>query len=170
MKVLTLQCAQRHSFEGWFASEDDFLNQLKRALIECPMCADKSIQKLPSAPRLNFGAQQAPALPKTHTVGTPGDKSPELDVSPMLQDLSVGQMPASVAAQAAFLKGLRHLMAKTEDVGERFADEARRIHYGEIEGRAIRGQASIRETVELMEEGIQVMPLPMLPALKETLQ
>ena len=73
-------------------------------------------------------------------------------------------------AQAAFLNALRHVVAHTEDVGQRFADEARRMHYGEVENRSIRGQASARETVELLEEGIEVLPLPLLPMLKETLQ
>lgn len=77
---------------------------------------------------------------------------------------------ANPAAQAAFLNALRQAVANTEDVGQRFADEARRMHYGEVQARSIRGQASARETVDLLEEGIEVMPLPMLPALKETLQ
>ncbi|GBU15662.1 hypothetical protein AwPolaro_10400 [Polaromonas sp.] len=75
-----------------------------------------------------------------------------------------------VAAQAAFLKAVRHVIAHTEDVGAGFAEEVRRMHYGEVEARSIRGQASARETVALLEEGIEVMPLPMLPMLKETLQ
>ena len=74
------------------------------------------------------------------------------------------------AGQAAFLKALRQVLDNTEDVGERFADQARAMHYGDAEHRNIRGQASTREVVELLEEGIDVMPLPMLPALKETLQ
>ena len=74
------------------------------------------------------------------------------------------------AAQAAFLQALRQVVANTEDVGQRFADEARRMHYGEVKARSIRGQASAREAVDLLEEGIEVMPLPMHPALKETLQ
>ena len=77
---------------------------------------------------------------------------------------------ASQAEQAAFLKALRHVVANTEDVGSRFADEARRMHYGEQEARSIRGQTSVREAVELMEEGIDVMPLPLPAAIKETLQ
>ncbi|MFZ2295757.1 MAG: DUF1178 family protein, partial [Polaromonas sp.] len=60
MKVLNLQCSRQHSFEGWFGSEDDFQGQLAGGLIECPLCADKGIHKLPSAPRLNFGGHQAP--------------------------------------------------------------------------------------------------------------
>lgn len=77
---------------------------------------------------------------------------------------------ASPADQAAFLKALRHLVANTEDVGKRFADEARRMHYGDAEARNIRGQASAREAALLLEEGIEVMPLPLPAIVKETLQ
>ena len=76
----------------------------------------------------------------------------------------------SPAAQTAFLTALREVVSRTEDVGDRFAEEARRMHYGEVEVRTIRGQASAREAVALLEEGIQVMPLPLPAALKETLQ
>lgn len=74
------------------------------------------------------------------------------------------------AEQANFLNALRQVVATTEDMGARFAEEARRMHYGEVEVRSIRGQASTREVVELLEEGIDVIPLPMLAAVKETLQ
>ena len=76
----------------------------------------------------------------------------------------------SLEHQAAFLKALRHVVANTEDVGDRFADQARAMHYGDAEPRSIRGQATPREATELMEEGIDVMALPMPAALKETLQ
>ena len=72
--------------------------------------------------------------------------------------------------QAEFLNALRHVLTHTEDVGSRFAEEARGMHYGELEARSIRGQTSVREAAKLMDEGIEVMPLPMLAALKETLQ
>jgi hypothetical protein len=154
MKVLDLQCANRHSFEGWFASEDDFQGQLSRGLVECPLCGDKSIAKMLSAPRLNLGAskpaqqQQEPAESKQEVMAAPHDP----------------------AMQAAWLKMVRHVMANTEDVGEQFAEEARRIHYGESEERGIRGQASREETEALLEEGISVVPLPLSKALKEPLQ
>ena len=74
------------------------------------------------------------------------------------------------ALQARMLNALREVMANTEDVGERFADEARAMHHGEVEHRQIRGQASPQEALELMEEGIEVIALPMVPAVKETLQ
>ena len=145
MKVLDLQCSQAHTFEGWFASEDDFRSQLERGLVECPLCGDAAIVKLLSAPRLNLGAAQDE--PKQQVMST-GDAS----------------------LQTAWLKMVRHVMANTEDVGERFPEEARRIHYGETDERAIRGQASREETESLAEEGITVMPLPIPKSLKEPLQ
>jgi hypothetical protein len=146
MKVLNLQCSSGHGFEGWFASEDDFQGQLGRGLVECPMCGDPAVRKLPSAPRLNLGA--APAEAPAQQVMTAPD----------------------AAMQAAWLKMVRHVMANTEDVGTRFAEEARRIHYGEIEERAIRGQASREQAEALLDEGIGVLPLPLPKALKEPLQ
>lgn len=150
MKVLNLQCAHRHTFEGWFGSEDDYRSQLERGLVECPLCGDTAVTKLPSAPRLNLGAQPAPA-----------------DLTGQQQD--VAAMPDQ-AMQAAWLKMVRHVLANTDDVGERFADEARRIHHGEAPERGIRGQASPQETRALLEEGIGVLPLPVPRALKGTLQ
>jgi hypothetical protein len=146
MKVLNLQCAHRHGFEGWFGSEDDFQGQLERGLVECPICGDTGVTKLPSAPRLNLGAV-APAQPK-HEVMTTQDPS----------------------MQAQWLQMVRHVLANTEDVGERFAEEARRIHYGETEERNIRGQASQEETEALIDEGIGVLPLPIPKALKGPVQ
>lgn len=167
MKVLNLQCSQQHSFEGWFASEDDFQSQLSRGLVECPMCADRSVQKLPSAPRLNLGGHQSPeASPAAVGKGGAEDGTAARNM-PAVAGMPAG---ASQAQQALFLQALRHVLANTEDVGTRFADEARRMHYGEQETRSIRGQTSVREAAELMEEGIEVMPLPMPAAVKETLQ
>lgn len=147
MKVLDLQCAHQHSFEGWFGSEDEFLSQLERGLVECPMCGDTAVTKMLSAPRLNLGAGK--------------------EATPARQEVMA---PTERTLQAAWLKVVREVMANTEDVGERFADEARRIHYGEADERGIRGQASREETEALIEEGISVMPLPVPKALKEPLQ
>jgi len=144
MKVLNLQCRQAHAFEGWFASEDDFQGQLGRGLVECPMCGDHEVSKLPSAPRLNLGAGRQE---KHEVVATP-----------------------DTALQAEWIKMMRDIMAKTEDVGERFAEEARSIHYGDSQERAIRGQATADETQALLDEGISVLPLPLPKGLKETLQ
>jgi hypothetical protein len=146
MKVLNLQCSHKHGFEGWFGSEDDFQGQLERGLVECPFCGDTAVAKLPSAPRLNLGAPQ-PQPPKQEVMATP-DR----------------------AMQAKWLQMVRHVMANTEDVGERFPEEARRIHYGEAEERNIRGQASPEETEALLEEGIGVLPLAIPKALKGPIQ
>lgn len=168
MKVLNLQCSQQHSFEGWFGSEEDFQGQLARGLIECPLCADKGIQKLPSAPRLNFGGHQAP---DSSSAGPGQSAAPAPPALPLRENVDLRlQSGMHPSVQGAVLQALRHVLAHTEDVGQQFADEARRIHHGEVEARSIRGQASARETVELLEEGIEVMPLPMLPMLKQTLQ
>ena len=161
MKVLNLQCSYQHVFEGWFGSEDDFQNQLLAGQINCPLCADPVIQKMPSAPRLNLGASEQPASSRALSVpaATPA-------VGPV-HDLVAASKSSE---QAAFLVALRQVLANTEDVGKRFADEARAIHYGDAEQRSIRGQASTSEAIALLEEGIDVMPLPLPAAVKETLQ
>ena len=147
MKVLNLRCTHGHLFEGWFGSEDDFLSQNGRGLIACPMCADPVISRMPSAPRLNLSnARQPPAA----TLEPPATS--------MLK-------PAQGDLQAMWLKAVQHVIANTEDVGPRFAEEARRIHYGESEQRGIRGQATSEERAALADEGIEAMPLPIPAAL-----
>jgi hypothetical protein len=146
MKVIDLRCQSGHRFEGWFASDDDFLEQNGRGLIECPLCADKVVVRLPSAPRLNLSGAREP------TPAAPATPDPAL------------------ALQAKWLEMVRHVVANTEDVGERFADEARRIHYGETPERGIRGQATAEQREALVEEGIEVHPLPIPAALKDGLQ
>jgi len=178
MKVLNLQCGQQHSFEGWFGSEDDFKTQLQRGLVECPMCADKSVVKMPSAPRLNFGGHAPPspgAAPDQANTATSSSPAAAVSDSQLPTGLSTGmeqlaQSGPSPEHQAAFLNAVRHVLANTEDVGDRFANQARAMHYGDAEPRSIRGQATQREAVELIEEGIDVMALPLPAALKETLQ
>lgn len=155
MKVLDLQCSSQHVFEGWFASEDDFASQHARGLVACPMCGDTGITKKLSAPRLNLGAPR------------PSEPAAE---APPRQDLVATTDSDTAALQAAWLALARRVLANTEDVGTRFAEEARRIHYGETPQRGIRGQASAAETESLLEEGIAVMPLPIPDALKGPLQ
>jgi hypothetical protein len=142
MKVIDLRCQSGHRFEGWFASDDDFLDQNGRGLIECPLCADKVIVRLPSAPRLNLSSGSEP----------------------------VPTQAAETALQARWMQMVRHVMANTEDVGERFADEARRIHYGETAECGIRGQASAEQREALADEGIEVHPLPVPAGFKDSLQ
>lgn len=155
MKVLDLLCAHDHAFEGWFGSEDEFQNQLARGLVQCPMCGDANIRKGLSAPRLNLRASAAAQTP----------------VPSLANSMQSGnEVVTPQAVQAAWLHVARHIMACTEDVGQRFASEARRMHYGEIEERAIRGEASAKQTAELLEEGIAVLPLALPGVVKEPLQ
>ncbi len=155
MKVLNLRCSNGHGFEGWFGSEDDFLDQNGRGLVECPMCADRVVTRLPSAPRLNLSGAREPA-PQVQPKAKPG---------PAAQGA-----PAAADLQALWMQVVRHAIENTDDVGERFAEEARRIHYGEAESRGIRGQATPEERHALLEEGIEVMALPIPAALKGPVQ
>lgn len=154
MKVLDLHCPAGHVFEGWFASEDDFQNQLQRQLVQCPMCGDADVTKRLSAPRLNLGAQppRTPQLSQTAAAAAPA-------VPAVMPEISAEARAHFQSMQAAWMQWSRKVAENTEDVGQKFAEEARRIHYGETEERAIRGQTSPKEAVELLEEGIGVMPL-----------
>lgn len=161
MKVLDLHCTSDHVFEGWFASEEDFQDQRARGLVECPVCGDSQIQKKPTAARLNLGrSEPVPAVPAS--TGGPGPAT-----VPVRESVA---SPSPAALQAAWMQAVRHVMAHTEDVGERFAEEARRIHYGEAQERGIRGQATREETLSLLDEGIGVVPLPLPKGLKGPLQ
>jgi hypothetical protein len=148
MKVLNLRCGNGHGFEGWFASDDEFLEQNGQGLIECPLCADRIVSRMPSAPRLNLS-------------GARGESSPATVPAPH---------PSALPLQLQWMQAVRHMLASTDDVGEKFPEEARRIHYGEIKARGIRGQASADERQALRDEGIEVMALPMPAALKGPLQ
>jgi hypothetical protein len=178
MKVLDLQCSNQHVFEGWFGSEDDFQGQLVRGLVSCPMCGNASITKRLSAPRLNFGAVQS-GLREESAANSTG-KAGEAAVSAQGE---AGQAGASGNAQAlvanaplpqemmaAWMAMAKRMMANTADVGDKFAEEARKIHYGETEERGIRGRATRDETEALLEEGINVMPFILPEALKGPLQ
>lgn len=152
MKVLDLHCPAGHVFEGWFASEDDFQSQRQRQLVQCPMCGASEITKRLSAPRLNLGAQP----PKASEAQS---AKPAAAVPAVPPEISVQAREHLQSMQAAWMQWSRKVAENTEDVGKTFAEEARRIHYGEAEERAIRGQTSPREAMELLEEGIAVLPL-----------
>jgi hypothetical protein len=164
MKVLDLHCQQQHSFEGWFASEDDFQSQNARSLVECPFCGDHHITKMLSAPRLNLSG--ASSSQEQQLVS--GSAAPSTDIATTSAQ-SVAVVPSEVQQQA-WLQMVKHVLTHTEDVGGQFAEEARKMHYGETPERAIRGQVSREETSALLEEGIQVMPLPMPAAIKGPVQ
>lgn len=138
MKVLDLQCANAHVFEGWFADEAAFQRQLSGGFLQCPVCASAAVHKLLSAPRIQRSA--APTSPSVEPP-TAGVENP-------------GQ------AQAEWLQRARDMVAHAENVGERFAAEARAMHEGVQASRSIRGVASAEQARELLSDGILVLPLP----------
>ncbi|CAN7504706.1 DUF1178 family protein [Caballeronia sp. LjRoot29] len=161
MKVLDLKCSHDHRFEGWFASTDEFESQLSRKLVACPVCSTTEVSRMPSAPRLNLLAG------RSSSSSDQGEK--EAASSGAAQAVRPTQ-DADQALQARALQFMREILAKTENVGDRFAEEARRMHYDEAPARNIRGVATSEDAHALMEEGIDVMPLPVPAALKEPLQ
>jgi hypothetical protein len=160
MKVLNLRCSNGHGFEGWFASDEEFMEQNGSGLLQCPLCADSVVTRMPSAPRLNLSGAREPE--PVAAAKTPGTEVHAADVQ-----------AANVRAadlQALWLKTVRHVLASTEDVGERFAEEARRIHYGEAPQRGIRGQVNPEQRAELLDEGIEIIALPIPRALDGPVQ
>ncbi len=133
-----LRCSNGHEFEGWFASSSDFEAQRARNLVECPICSVTSVEK----------ALMAPAI------ATSGATR---EATPVLMD------PEKREALAQLRALVQKVRANAEDVGERFAEEARKIHYGEAEERGIYGRASAGDIRSLAEEGVPIMPLPVLP-------
>jgi len=146
MKVLDLRCAQGHGFEGWFASGDAFESQRAAGHVDCPVCGEPSVTKLPTAPRLSLSGAKEPRA----AVDAPADDDR--------------------ARTAQLMHAMREIMARTEDVGERFAEEARKMHYGDAQERGIRGRATRVEVQALAEEGIDATALVLPDAFKQTLQ
>lgn len=156
MKIFDLQCDSGHAFEGWFSSEGEFTEQKNAGLLSCPLCASSEVVRIPSAPRLNLKSRAASRAEPAQAEQPKGQAG-------------VANAP-SRELQAAWLKAVRHVMTHTEDVGERFAEEARRMHYGETKERGIRGQATREQTRDLLDEGIVVAPLLIPDPLKDTFQ
>jgi hypothetical protein len=149
----TLRCDNDHAFESWFQDSAAFDKQVKRRLLRCPICDSSKIEKAIMAPRLSGTRKEATATEPAAESGTPGeDKTPVAIMSPQERE---------------FRKKLRelrdHLIKNADYVGARFPEEARKMHYGEIEHRSIYGVASPEEAKSLAEEGIEFHPLPVLP-------
>jgi hypothetical protein len=146
----SLVCHGNHAFEGWFASSSAFDDQKARGLLSCPACGSPAVEKALMAPsiggtRQNLTEDGAPAV------------TPQAPVA----DLPVALLGEREVALRAAVKALRQEIAKhSEDVGDRFAEEARKIHYGERDGASIHGRATLDEAVELAEEGVAFLPLP----------
>jgi len=143
--VLDLCCPNSHRFEGWFASSADFDAQNAGGLVTCPICNVDGVRRLPSAPHLLTHDAADAAPPEAAPIAAPDLPAPTV-------------VPQSLAGQLTML--LRHMAHEAEDVGKRFPEEARRIHYEEGDTRAIRGQASKDDIKRLLDEGVPVLPVP----------
>ena len=142
MIIFELACGLGHRFEGWFASADDFARQSETELVRCPVCDDAGVVRVPSA-KVRAGSASAPA-PEPGAADAPAAEARS----------AITGLPAELVAK------LREIVRNTENVGTRFPEEARKIHYDEAPARAIRGQASKEESAELAEEGIDFTTLP----------
>lgn len=149
LKVFDLACEHEHVFEGWFRSHDDYEQQLKSGWLLCPICNSKTIYKKLSAPRLNLrhGVNQGTAAAAQQGM-TDASTEGQFDVG-SLQSL-----------QAELLQKIKQVIKNTDDVGDNFASEARKIHEGEVPERAIRGSATPEEYESLREDGIRVLAIP----------
>ena len=143
----SLRCESGHEFESWFQDSGAFDRQVKRKLVACPICDSVKVEKAIMAPRIarKRGDKRAPALPNENTAPTPMLMSPENELRAKLRELR------------DFVK------SNAEDVGQRFPAEARRMHYGEIKHRPIYGEATPDDAKSLVDEGVDVMPMPVLP-------
>jgi hypothetical protein len=145
-----LVCAKGHSFESWFQSSAAYDKQAKRALVTCPVCGTAKVEKEIMSPRL-AGARKRDAAPAPASE-TSSEPTPVAMVSPQERELRKK------------LKELRqHLTQNADYVGQKFPEEARKMHYGEIDHRSIYGEASPDEARKLHDEGVEFHPLPVLP-------
>jgi hypothetical protein len=168
MILYDLNCAKGHTFESWFQNSTAFDKQKKRGLVACPICGSTKVEKAIMAPRLARADTGELAKPIEATEPRP---APPVPTTPMPAIPPVAPGKATVAMTSPQervlrqkLKELRdHVTKKANYVGARFPEEARKMHYGEIEHRSIYGEASPEEAKALDEEGIEFHPLPILP-------
>jgi hypothetical protein len=150
-----LVCDQRHEFESWFANSAAYDKQAKRGLVSCPHCGSAKVEKAIMAPRLARKDKSAPPAEEAAAApaSTPAEApTPVAMISPQEREFRKK------------LKELRdHLTSNADNVGKKFPEVARKMHYGEIEHRSIYGEASPKDAKELHEEGIEFHPLPVLP-------
>ena len=164
MIVYNLCCDQDHPFEGWFGSPEDLAAQQARGLLACPLCGSATVHKMLSAPRLNLmsarerSSERAHEHANAHANENASESSNALGTAPVAADAMATAM--ITPQHAKLLEMMREIAANTEDVGQNFPEEARRIHYQEAPARSIRGFASKQEAAALAEEGIEVAQLP----------
>ncbi|MFK7963702.1 MAG: DUF1178 family protein [Burkholderiaceae bacterium] len=164
MKVFNLCCENDHRFEGWFGTGDDYERQQRDGILQCPMCGTASVSRLPSAPRLNLGAQQPP------TMQEPTRENAEPASASKSEGAQMVAQPTAMQMQRLWAQMAKIVQSNTEDVGDRFAEEARRIHYNEAPERGIRGVATPEEASDLADEGIEVIAFPMPDGMDGPLQ
>jgi hypothetical protein len=151
-----LRCERDHNFESWFQDSAAYDQQVKRKLVSCPVCESVAIEKAIMAPRIvsKKGRERAPEQVEAPAAPAPAPAATEATPLVMTQEREL----------RAKLKELRdHIVKNADNVGERFPNEARKMHYGEIEHRPIYGEASPEEAKSLIDEGVEVSPLPVLP-------
>lgn len=153
MIVFDLQCGNAHVFEAWFGSSADFASQNRRKLISCPVCNDDRVKKAVMAP--NVAA-------KGNQISSVAPKQDRQAVATIEPGSSAGQpTPAEMKRMMEIMSEFQAKVEAThENVGDRFAEESRKIHYGEMEHKLIYGEATLAEAAELHEEGIDILPLP----------
>ena len=160
----SLSCDRRHEFEIWFKNSADYDKQAKRGLVSCPACGSMKVEKALMAPSLGTGAKkkksgaQRPIEAPAASESAPSPGTPSEATSP------VAMMSPQEKEFRSKLKELRdHLTKNADNVGKKFPEEARKMHYGETEHRSIYGEASPQEAKDLHDEGIEFHPLPVLP-------
>ncbi|WVN41656.1 DUF1178 family protein [beta proteobacterium MWH-UniP1] len=161
MKVFNLKCEHGHPFEGWFKDHAAFETQQAQGLLSCPVCDSRAVEKTLSAPRLNLlGASDEPSVLKPAAEVTPAEPGQAVMAS----------AGAASPSLAAAIQLVREMLAASEDVGDRFAEEARAMHTNDIPARPIHGQTDFETAQELAEEGIPVVAIPFGKLLKTPLQ
>ena len=154
-----LACDNGHDFESWFPSSASYDQQAARGLVECPLCGSAKVEKQLMAPSLGRKGQ-APAAELVQ----PPSAAPETSLVPVAPPQPVALISEREQAVRAMLRAVReHVTKNAHYVGADFAEEARKMHYGEVEHRSIYGQADAAEAKALLEEGIEFPPLPMVP-------
>jgi hypothetical protein len=154
----SLVCERQHEFEIWFKNSADYDKQRKRGLVACPACGSAKVEKALMAPSLGRGAR------KGRTAQEPDLPAPAEAPVPVEAKAPVAMMSPQEREFRTKLKELRdHLTKNAENVGGKFPEVARKMHYGEIEHRSIYGEASPQEAKELHDEGVEFHPLPVLP-------
>ena len=148
MIVFDLSCSEGHRFEGWFGSSEDFTSQQERGLVSCPQCGCSSVGKAPMAPAVSAKSNRGEALSaKSETAN---------DAAPIMR----GEMPAELRkALDQLAKAQAHALKSSTWVGDKFAEQARSMHYGEADEAPIHGKATRDEAEEMLAEGITVAPL-----------